>query len=184
MDAAGGGSGRRRPLVETAFVLGVLLKGLDGLVELVTGTALLVLHRDRILALTRAAVAEELREDPHDLVANLLQNQAAGLDHDAAVAGGAFLLLHGVVKVAIVAALLAGSRRVYPWAVGALSVLLAVQLVQMVLSPGIGVVALVLLDALILALTWHKWRTERSFHDAWRTVLRGWFPRTYPPAGE
>lgn len=117
-------------------------------------------------------------------MANLLLNQAAGLDHGAAVAGGVFLLLHGVVKVVIVAALLAGSRRVYPWAVGALSVLLAVQLVQMVLSPGIGVVALVLLDAVILALTWHEWRTGRSFHDAWRSVLHGWFPRTYPPAGE
>ncbi|MFI2488760.1 DUF2127 domain-containing protein [Promicromonospora kroppenstedtii] len=173
---AAGGGGRRRLLVETAFVLGVLLKGLDGLVELVAGAALLVLHQDRILALTRAAVAEELREDPHDLVANLLLDQAAGLDHGAAVAGGLFLLLHGVVKVVIVAALLAGSRRVYPWAVGALSVLLAVQVVQLVLSPG--VVALVLLDAVILALTWHEWRIGRSFHDAWRSVVRGWFPRT------
>ncbi|MGW2091058.1 DUF2127 domain-containing protein [Promicromonospora sukumoe] len=175
---------RRRLVVETAFVLGVLVKGLDGLVELVAGTALLVLHQDRILALTRAAVAEELREDPHDLVANLLLHQAAGLDHGAAVAGGLFLLLHGVVKVGVVAALLAGSRRVYPWAVGALSVLLAVQLVQLVLSPGIGVVALVVLDALILALTWHEWRVGRSFHDAWRSVVRGWFPRAYPPAGQ
>lgn len=109
---------RRRLLVETAFVLGVLVKGLDGLVELVAGTALLVLHQERILALTRAAVAEELREDPHDLVAH-----------------------------------------------------------QMVLSPGIGVVALVLLDVLILALTWHEWRVGRSFHDAWRSVVQGWFPR-------
>ncbi|MFD7307125.1 DUF2127 domain-containing protein [Promicromonospora sp. NPDC059942] len=173
---------RRRLLVETAFVLGVLVKGLDGLVELAAGTALLVLHQDRILALTRAAVAEELREDPHDLVAHLLLNEAAGLDHGAALAGGLFLLLHGVVKVAIVAALLAGSRRVYPWAVGALSVLLAVQLVQLVLSPGVGVVALVLLDALILALTWHEWRIGRSFHDAWRSVVHGWFPRASPPA--
>lgn len=178
MDApAAGGSGRRRLLVETAFVLGVLLKGLDGLVELVAGTALLVLHQERILALTRAAVAEELREDPHDLVANLLLNQAAGLDYGAAVAGGLFLLLHGVVKVAIVAALLAGSTRVYPWAVGALSVLLAVQIVQLVLSPGVGVVALVLLDAVILALTWHEWRIGRSFHEAWRSVVSGWFSR-------
>ena len=165
MDApAAGGSERRRLLVETAFVLGVLLKGLDGLVELVAGTALLVLHQDRILALTRAAVAEELREDPHDLVAHLLLNEATGLDQGAAVAGGLFLLLHGVVKVAIVAALL------------------AVQLVQLVLSPGIGVVALVLLDALILALTWHEWRIGRSFHDAWRGVVHGWSPRASPPA--
>ncbi|GAA2226635.1 DUF2127 domain-containing protein [Promicromonospora sukumoe] len=171
---------RRRLLVETAFVLGVLVKGLDGLVELVAGIALLVLHQQGILALTRSVVAEELREDPHDLVANLLLHQAAALDHGAAVAGGLFLLLHGVVKVVIVAALLAGSRRVYPWAVGALSVLLVVQLVQMVLSPGIGVVALVVLDVLILALTWHEWRVGRSFHDAWRSVVHGWFPRAYP----
>ncbi|MFD6134675.1 hypothetical protein [Isoptericola sp. NPDC060257] len=45
-------------------------------------------------------------------------------------------MLHGVVKVTIVGALVAGSRRVYPWAVGALGVFLVVQLVQTVVSPG------------------------------------------------
>ncbi|MGO4250379.1 hypothetical protein AB4Y87_24565 [Paenarthrobacter sp. RAF54_2] len=32
----------------------------------------------------------------------------------------AYLLVHGIVKLAIVVALLIGSRRVYPWAIAAL----------------------------------------------------------------
>ncbi|MFE5342383.1 DUF2127 domain-containing protein [Isoptericola sp. NPDC056578] len=173
--------GRRELVAETAFVLGILVKGLDGLVELVAGTALLVLRQGQVLALTRAAVAEELREDPHDVVAHLLLHEAAALSHGTALAAGLFLLLHGVVKVAIVGALLAGSRRVYPWAVGALAVFLVVQLVQLVVSPGLGVALLTALDAAILWLTWHEWRRGRSFRDAWRSVLDGWFPGRVTP---
>ncbi|MFE6967921.1 DUF2127 domain-containing protein [Isoptericola sp. NPDC057653] len=173
--------GRRELVAETAFVVGILLKGLDGLVELVAGAALLVLRQDQVLALTRSAVAQELQEDPHDLVAHLLLHEASALSHGTALVAGLFLLLHGVVKVAIVGALLAGSRRVYPWAVGALAAFLVVQVVQTVISPGVGVALLTLLDALVLWLTWHEWRRGRSFRDAWRSVLQGWFPGRVTP---
>lgn len=174
---------RRGLLTETAFVVGIAVKGLDGVAELLAGTALLVLRRSQIVSLTQAAVAQELREDPHDLVAHLLVHAATGLSHGTAVVGGLFLLLHGVVKVAIVAALLAGSRRIYPWAVGALGLFLAVQLVQAAVTPGVGVALLSVVDALILWLTWHEWRRGRSFRDAWRSVRQGWFPRrSSPPA--
>jgi uncharacterized membrane protein len=166
----------RQRLIDTLFLVGVVFKGLDGAVELLLGIPLLVLSPRLILAITQASTAGELRADPNDLLANFMLHEASGLSHGATVLGAAYLLLHGGVKLAIVVALLRGSRRVYPWAIAALAVFLAFQIGQFAFSPSVGVIVLCLFDAVILWLTWREWRHGRTLHDVWRSVVRGWFP--------
>jgi len=64
-------------LMHRMFDVVVILKGLDGVVEIVGGTALLFVRTGAIMALATAATARELSEDPHDFVANLLRYWAA-----------------------------------------------------------------------------------------------------------
>src|SRR4051794_29976261 len=49
-----------------------------------------------------------------------------------------YLLLHGVVNVAIVVALLIGSKRVYPWAMAALAAFVLFQIYELVTKPSVG----------------------------------------------
>jgi len=168
---------RRQRIIDTVFLLGVVSKGLDGLAEFVLGIPLLFLRPEQISSLAHVLTAGELREDPHDFMAHLLLHGAASMSSSAAMIGAAYLIFHGAVKLAIVTALLRGSRRVYPWAIGALGAFLVLQIVQFVGSPSIGVALLTLFDAVILWLTWREWRHGRTLHDTWRSVVRGWFPR-------
>ena len=159
---------RREALLDWTFLIGVLLKGIDGLVELVVGIPLLFLTPDQVTGLIRGLTAGELTEDPNDFWANLLLHEVTKFDHASLAIGGVYLLVHGAVKLAIVIALLLGSRRIYPWAVGALAVLTIVQIVDLVLKFSVGVLLLCVLDVLIIVLTLREWREGRSLHDVIR----------------
>lgn len=174
-------SGAHRELVlDWVFLVGVLLKALDGLVELAAGIPALFISKVQLVAFAHAVTSGELAEDPHDLIANLILHESAKLGADALLIGGIYLVIHGAVKVAIVVALLVGSRRIYPWAVGALTVLLIVQIVDLVAKFSIGVLALTVLDVVIIWLTVREWRHGRTLHDVIRLRMP-WLSRSRRP---
>ncbi|MCI0159366.1 DUF2127 domain-containing protein [Leifsonia shinshuensis] len=167
----------RERVLDLVFLLGVLFKGLDGLVELVGGVVLLFVTPAKLQHAADRATSGELAEDPHDLIANLIVHGAAHLQHGSIVFAAVYLLVHGVVKVAIVIALLVGSRRIYPWAMAALGAFLIFQLYELVTHPSIGVAILTVFDAVIIWLTWREWRRGRELRTTWRGTVAWVFRR-------
>ncbi|MBT2504090.1 DUF2127 domain-containing protein [Curtobacterium sp. ISL-83] len=162
---------RRQRVFDLVFLVGIALKGLDGVGELLLGLPMLFLRPAQITSLAHLATARELNEDPHDLIAHLLLHGASALSADAALIAAVYLIIHGLVKVAIVIAMLRGSSRVYPWAIAALGAFLVWQCAEMILHPSAGVAALSIFDAIIIVLTWREWRQHRSLHDAFRSTF-------------
>ena len=159
---------RRDLILDWVFLVGVLFKGIDGLVEVAVGLPLLFVTHGQLVSLARAVTAGELAEDPHDLIANLIVHESSKLSASGLFIGGIYLLIHGLVKLVIVIALIRGTRRVYPWAVGALTILLIVQVVDLVLKFSTGVLLLTVLDVVIIWLTAREWRHGRTLHDVVR----------------
>jgi uncharacterized membrane protein len=157
--------GGREHLLDLAFLIGLVLKGVDGLVELIAAVPLALLSHGQITSLARVVTAGELREDPHDLIANLVLHGATTITSGTAVFAAVYLLVHGVVKLGIVIALVIGARRIYPWAIAALVAFVVFQIVEMVLHPSVGVGLLTVLDAVIIGLTWREWRQRRTFRQ-------------------
>lgn len=175
-------AGRRDRVLDLVFLLGLLGKGIDGLAELVGGIVMLLITPGQLLEVVRAFTAHERTEDPHDLLVTVLLHGVQHLDTGTAHFVAAYLLLHGVVKVAIVGALLLGSRRIYPWAIAALTIFLLYQAYQLIVAPSALLVLLTVLDALILALTWREWRHGRTLHQTWRSTLDWVLRRPQPQA--
>ncbi|MDQ4213815.1 DUF2127 domain-containing protein [Microbacterium sp. ASV81] len=158
----------RELVLDWVFLVGVFFKALDGLFELVVGIPALFISKLQLAALAHALTAGELAEDPHDLIANLILHLSSRLSAGALLIAGIYLVIHGAVKVAIVVALVLGSRRIYPWAVGALGVLLIIQIVDLVLKFSVGVLLLTVLDVVIIWLTVREWRHGRTLDDVIR----------------
>jgi uncharacterized membrane protein len=144
------------------FEIGIIAKGLDGVLELVGGLLLLLVTPDKIHRLVAAVTQGELSEDPHDLVARYLLHTSAGLTGPAITFGALYLLLHGVVKVVLVVALLRNKLWAYPWMIAVLLTFIGYQLYRIVLAPSPGLIALTVFDAVITALTWREWRIQRG----------------------
>jgi uncharacterized membrane protein len=148
--------------LDRVFEVGIIGKGLNGAAELIGGLLLLFLKPDRIHHLIVAITQGELSEDPGDFVATHLLHTANGLTGHAVLFGAVYLLAHGVVKVALVIALLLNKIWAYPWMIGVLLTFIGYQLYRIALNPTAGLIALTVFDAVIVALTWREYHQQRQ----------------------
>lgn len=157
---------KRGDLLDRAFVVGLVLKGLDGVLELLGGALLLLLTPAAINSLARASTQHELSEDPHDFLATHLLRYTGGLTGGALHFGAAYLLLHGAVKIALVAAVLKNYLWAYPLMILFLLLFIAYQLYRLTFAPSAGLVALTVFDLAITWLTWREYRRQLHLRRA------------------
>lgn len=146
---------------ERFFAAGIILKGLDGVLELVVGTLLLFISPASIHELAVIVTQPELSEDPDDFIATHILHTAAGVTGTVVVFTALYLLAHGIVKVVLVTALLLDKLWAYPWMIAVLVIFILYQLYQLTLTPSAGLIALTVFDILIVVLTWHEYGRHR-----------------------
>jgi len=158
---AGDGSQHRRDALDTTFDITLLLKGADGMLELIGGILLLVIAPATIDRFARSLTQHELAEDPHDFFARHLLHLTGNL-HKTQTFGALYLLTHGVVKIIIVVGLLRREHWAYPVAFVFLGGFVVYQLYRMTYDLTIGLVLLTAFDVFIIWLTWREYRRMRS----------------------
>ncbi len=156
---------RPRGLLDVTFEVGIVAKGLDGIIELVGGLLLLLVTPATINHLVIDITQHELSEDPNDLIATHLLRLSSDLTGSAVRFAAAYLVLHGVVKVVLVVALLRTKLWAYPWLIGFLVVFIIYQLYRIALTPEAWLIALTAFDAAVAWLTWREWRKHRLDHN-------------------
>jgi uncharacterized membrane protein len=159
----GGAEGRGR-LVHVLFEVGVLLKGIDGVLEIVGGVLLLVVDPNQLYHVVRLLTQHELSEDPHDLIATYLLHTAGHLSASTELFGALYLLWHGLVKAGLVAALLLRRRWAYPAAMIAFALFVLYQLYRYSNTHSFGLLLLSAVDVFVIALTWLEYQRLRSSH--------------------
>jgi len=139
-----------------------VLKGLDGVLELIGGILLLVVSPNAIDQLTRFLTQHELSEDPHDFLANHLLHAAGSLTGASVRFGAAYLLLHGLVKVVLVAALLRNKLWAYPWMIAFLLLFIGYQVYRLALGFSIGLAGLTVFDSIVAWLTYREYGRQNA----------------------
>ncbi len=160
-------------LLDRAFAIGIILKGLDGVLEVVGGVALLIISPTTIDNLSRALTQHELSQDPHDFLATHLLHATGSLTGSSLEFGAAYLVLHGVVKVILVAALLRDQIWAYPWMIVFLIVFIVYQVYRMTFAFSIGLLGLTIFDLVVVWLTYREYgkqRAARAQHGSVRTL--------------
>ena len=153
--------------LDRAFRASVALKGLDGLLEVIGGLALLLVSPRSFGALARTLTQHELSEDPDDAIARHLLRVATGLRHGTAVYAGIYLLAHGMAKVVVVAALLRDRLWAYPAMIGLLGTFIAYQLYRISSDPSFGLSLLTAFDIVVVWLTVREYRAKRAMLGPW-----------------
>jgi uncharacterized membrane protein len=151
---------RPRDLLDQTFEVGIILKGLDGVLEVIGGLLLLIVSPATIDRVVTGLTQHELSEDPNDFLATHLLRTAHGLTGSAVLFGAVYLLAHGLVKVILVTALLKNQLWAYPWMIAFLGVFIAYQLYRLSLKASVGLTALTIFDAVIAWLTYREYRRQ------------------------
>jgi len=160
--------GGQHRVLDTTFRVSLIVKLVDGILELVGGVLLLVISPQRIGDVVRFLTQHELAEDPHDFFANLLVHAAGSLSVSASLFGAIYLLVHGLVKVLLVGAVLSGRLWAFPWMIGFLVVFIGYQLYEMAVHFSFGLLLLTLFDIFIVVITVREYRLRRADRDAAR----------------
>jgi uncharacterized membrane protein len=143
---------------ERFFRIVLILKGLDGILELIGGVLLLVAGPRRITGLVQLVTQHELSQDPHDFVATHLLSATSHLSTGATLFGALYLLSHGVVKIVLVWAVLRDKLWAYPWMVAFLLVFIVYQVYRLAIAITVGLLLLTLFDILVTVLTVREYR--------------------------
>jgi uncharacterized membrane protein len=148
---------RIKSSVHAAFQIGIFFKGLDGAAEIV-GALLLYLVPPRAISHALAvATQHELSEDPRDFIAGHLLRVSERFSAETQLFAAAYLLIHGVVKVAVVWALYRRKLWAYPAAVAVFAAFGVYQMYRFFLSPSFAMMALTVLDVVVIVLTWMEY---------------------------
>jgi uncharacterized membrane protein len=147
------------------FTIGMWVKGIDGVVEILGGCLLLLLKPAALSRLVIVLTQHELVEDPQDRVATALRALVARLSISTQLFGSAYLIAHGFVKLLIVVGVLSGRRWAYPIAIGFLSLFIVYQCYRLSYSYNLGLLVLTMFDIVILGLTWREYTSNKHALD-------------------
>jgi len=153
---------RRKDLLDRTFEVAIILKGLDGVLEVLGGLILLLVTPETINRLAAALTQHELSQDPHDYLATHLLNAAHGLTRSSVLFGSLYLLFHGMVKILLVVALLKNKLWAYPWMIAFLLLFVVYQIYRITLAPpALGLVLLTAFDLFVVWLTYREYQRQR-----------------------
>lgn len=148
-------------LAHRAFQVGVVLKGLDSLIEVIGGIALLVTIKPEIEQLVRLLTRDELSEDPDDLVANSLIRISRRLSVQSQHFAGCYLIGHGAIKLGLAIGLLRGVHWAYPAALIILTLFIVYQFYRITYTHSLMLLLFTLLDVVIVLLIFREWRSTK-----------------------
>ncbi|WP_424184534.1 DUF2127 domain-containing protein [Actinokineospora sp. G85] len=146
---------RERP--EWWFRLALVVKGADGGLQLLGALVLVAVPPSLISGVANAVTTRDLLGDHNGTLAHHLSKAAAEFaDSGTRTFAIWYLLLHGVVKLGLVAAL---SRRVvgaFPVAVVVMAAFVAYEVVRAVRTGSVGLAVLAVLDVVVIGLVWRE----------------------------
>lgn len=151
-----------RSLAHRFFLATAVAKGIDGVLEVAGGLVLLLTTPGQLRGWAGALMQHELSEDPNDRLAHLLLNGTQHLSQGGKQFAALYLLWHGVVKVALIIALLRRIAWAYPAAIVAFALFLAYQVYRYTSQPSAALLALSVLDVAVIALTYLEYRRVRA----------------------
>ena len=136
------------------FEIGIVLKGLDGVLETVLGLLLLFTNVSDVV---QAFVQNELIEDPNDFFARHAQGLVAFTPH-AQFIGALYLLSHGLVKVFLSVGIMRKKLWAYPAGAAFFSIFAIYELIRGIGTHSPLLFAAFCFDATVIGLVLYEYR--------------------------
>ena len=142
-----------RDILHKSFEVGILLKGVDGILEILGGFLLMFLNPDRLNKLIVLFTQHELSQDPRDFIANYLIKFGTGFSISAQHFGSFYLFSHGIIKLVLVYLLWKRKIWSYPLAIIFLLLFIFYQIYRYTFTHSIWMIFLTIFDIIMIVLT-------------------------------
>lgn len=147
-----------KDVVHISFELGLIIKGIDGLLEIFGGFLLLYLNPNRMGRLVTLLTQHELSEDPKDLVANALIRFSHSFSISTQAFGVFYLISHGVIKSVLILLLWRKKLWAYPLTIASLVMFIAYQIYRYSVHASMLLLLLTVFDIVMIILTFIEYK--------------------------
>jgi uncharacterized membrane protein len=152
---------KKEKLWHTLFLVGIFFKGLDGVLESLGGLVLLFFSNTLLIKYINFLLNGELSEKPPDPIINYLLN-LSHVSENTQLFAGAYLVGHGIIKMAVVAGLYFKKLWVYPLAEVVLILFIAYQSYRFTHTFSIVLLFLSVVDAAVILLIYKEYKRLKS----------------------
>lgn len=156
-----GNNNRNRRMLRLAFLTAVAIKGLDGLIETLAGIAVAILGTEGIYFFVIRFTAPELDLHPASKTIHLLRHGASDLTHMSSRFVVIWLLVHGILKLALAIELLRDRSWIFPVAALILSGFVAFMAYKLSIHYSPWLLAFAMFDFVTVLLVLNEWRSHR-----------------------
>lgn len=154
----------KNTIINVGFYGGLVIKGVDAMIEFIGGFLLMILSHDLLNRLIQLIALPELREDPKDIVMNyfiiLGQNFSISSQHSVSI----YMLLHGTTKLAVIWLLLKKKLWAYPLAVVVFGLFIVYEIYSYTNSSSVLLLLLIIIDLamiVMIILEYRRLKTEK-----------------------
>lgn len=152
---------RERKILHDLFVIGVIIKGIDGLLELIGGIVLASVKSGSMFKIIQTIFQHEIAQDPTDLIANYFIRLSHSLSVSTISFIAVYLIIHGTIKIGLFSGLWYKKLWAYPL-VGILLFLFVVyQLIRFFNTYSILLLFLTSVDILIIILLRFEYKRQK-----------------------
>jgi uncharacterized membrane protein len=143
--------------IHQLFDVTLVLKGLHALIEMIGGILLYAVSAENIVRIVNFFVRDEIREDPHDFIANYLLHTAQNFGGSTQAFAALYLLLHGIINGSLVVALWKEKLWAYPVAFVVIGAFIVYQLYLFIFGFSWWLALLTALDIVVIFLVRHEY---------------------------
>lgn len=144
------------------FDIGLVLKAVNGVIEIVSAFVVAFISPALVLRLVDFATAGELTEDRADLISQFLRSIANAFSVSNHFLIALYLLVHGLIKVALVVGIFSGKRIAYPLFMVALAFFGSYEIYLGIIRHSFLLETLGFFDSMLIILTWYEYRRRYS----------------------
>lgn len=145
-----------------SFEIGILLKGIDAILQMIGGTLLIFLNPSRLNKVVVLLTQHELSEDPRDIIANFLIKSSLGFNIGAQHFGVIYLISHGIIKLVLVVMLWRKKMIAYPLTIFSLTLFIIYQIYRYILSSSVWLIVLTIFDVIMIILTFIEYENIKN----------------------
>lgn len=150
-----------RELIDKIFDVGVLLKAVFGVFEVLGGILLAVSGKLVLNNFIIDLAQQEISEDPNDLIANFLINTSNNFYYNAHIFAIVYLIAHGVINIFLTVSLLKNRIWAYPWAIILFGVFIIYQFYRFFHTFSLSLLFLTMFDIFIVLVIWLEWNRKK-----------------------
>lgn len=141
-----------------SFKIGIFMKGIDGILEIIGGMLLMFLNSNRMNKLIVLLTQHELIEDPKDVIANFIIRFGSKFSVGAQYFAVVYLISHGVIKLILVILLWQEKLWAYPLSVVSLILFSFYQVYRYTNTHSESLILLTIFDSVMIVLTLIEYR--------------------------